>query len=138
MTEPSPDTARSTKCVFLRSFPSYIFQGLTSAQRVGSYITSWGDELQAQHSAWEQESRPAKRAAPTADDLAVRGKRSKTAEVGIDDAGLKKMFGKGDVAKVRVRSFSLCLSYAHAFLLQGQKGVWWGNPRWRNTLARLI
>ena len=88
----------------LSSLPT--FHGLTSLQRVGSYITSWGDELQAQHSAWEQESRPAKRAAPPADDLAVRGKRPKTAEEGIDDAGMKKMFGKGDVAKVGTRSLS--------------------------------
>ena len=69
----------------------------------------WGEELQAQISAWEQENQssttaaPAKRPASGSTDLPDRGtKRAKTAyaERAISDEAVKETFDKNEIGKV--------------------------------------
>lgn len=69
----------------------------------------WGEELQAQISAWQQENQssaraaPAKRPASGSTDLPDRGtKRAKTADTdqAISDEAVKKSFDKNEIGKV--------------------------------------
>ena len=69
----------------------------------------WGQELQAQISAWEQENQtsitvgPTKRAASSNLDLPERGgKRAKTADPDdvMSDEAMKKSFDKNGIGKV--------------------------------------
>ena len=69
----------------------------------------WGEELQAQISAWQQENQssattaPAKRPAQGSTELPQRGtKRAKTADAdeAISDEALRKSFDKNEIGKV--------------------------------------
>ncbi len=72
-------------------------------KRAGPLVIDWGNELHNQHESWQKsnkhESVPAKRAAPEADDLAIRGKKAKMDDV-IDDKEMKKAFDKNAIGKV--------------------------------------
>jgi ATP-dependent DNA helicase 2 subunit 1 len=72
-------------------------------KRAGPLAIDWGNELHDQHERWQKSNKhdsvPAKRAAPEADDLAIRGKKAKTDDA-IDDKEMKKAFDKNAVGKV--------------------------------------
>ena len=72
-------------------------------KRAGPLVIDWGNELHEQHEIWQKSNRsesiPAKRAAPDSDNLAVRGKKTKTDDV-VDDKDMKKAFDENAVANV--------------------------------------